>query len=59
MEEKSLQQHWNTICSSLDLALRGEFPLGLEALDAHFAIRQSLEVISKVLQSADTKEEVK
>jgi hypothetical protein len=59
MEEKSLQQHWNTICSSLDLALRGEFPLGLEALDAHLAIRQSLEVISKVLQSAGTKEEVK
>lgn len=50
MEEKSLQQHWNTICSSLDLALRGDFPLGLEALDAHVAIRESLAVIAETLK---------
>jgi len=59
MEEKSLQQHWNTICSSLDLALKGMFPLGLEALDAHIAIRNSLEVVSKVLQESEKKAEAK
>ena len=50
MEEKSLQQHWNTICSSLDLAMRGSFPLGLESLDAHVAIKESLETIANVLK---------
>ena len=60
MEEKSLQQHWNTICSSLDLVLKGMFPLGLEALDAHIAVRDSLEKISATLQEYErVKDEIR
>ena len=57
MAEKNLQQHWNTICSSMDLAMRGNFPLGLESLDAHVAIRDSLAHVAEILKQWSEKQE--
>lgn len=55
-QEKTLQQHWNTICSSMDLAMKGSFPLGLEALDAHLAIRDSLASVAEILKGVAEKQ---
>lgn len=48
--EKTLEQHYETLYTAIDLALKGRFFLGLESLDAHVTIKQSLEAIGKAIK---------